>query len=229
MKDDQLILWFDEIELADIPQVGGKNASLGEMRRELISKGVSIPDGYAVTAYAYRYLLESAGIAKKMKEILSDLDTHDMENLSERGKKMRTLVYDAPLPGDLKDAIITAYRKLCEEYGENTDVAVRSSATAEDLPDASFAGQQETFLNVHGEEALIDACKRCFASLFTDRAISYREDKGFDHFSVALSIGVQKMVRSDLAASGVIFSIDTESGFKDAILITGILWPWVKP
>jgi pyruvate,water dikinase len=144
-----------------------------------------------------------------------------MENLAERGKKMRALVYGAPLPADLKDEIIKAYRKLCDEYGKDTDVAVRSSATAEDLPDASFAGQQETFLNVQGEEALIEACKRCFASLFTDRAISYRVDKGFDHFSIALSIGVQKMVRSDLAASGVIFSIDTESGFKDAVLITG--------
>jgi pyruvate,water dikinase len=221
MKDKQLILWFDEIELADIPQVGGKNASLGEMRRELISKGVSIPDGYAVTAHAYRYLLESAGILEKMKGILADLDTHDIENLAERGKKMRALVYGAPMPADLRDEIIKAYRKLCDEYGKDTDVAVRSSATAEDLPDASFAGQQETFLNVQGEEVLIEACKRCFASLFTDRAISYRVDKGFDHFSIALSIGVQKMVRSDLAASGVIFSIDTESGFKDAILITG--------
>ena len=221
MKDDTLVLWFDEIQLDDIPQVGGKNASLGEMRRELQSKGVNIPDGFAVTAYAYRYLLDSAGIKDEMETILSDLDTHDIQNLSERGEKVRSLIYNAPLPDDLREAIVQDYRKLCEEYEENTDVAVRSSATAEDLPDASFAGQQETFLNIKGEENLIDACKKCFASLFTNRAISYREDKGFDHMSIALSIGIQKMVRSDLASSGVIFSIDTESGFKDAILITG--------
>ena len=221
MSDDRLTIWFDELQLADIPQVGGKNASLGEMRRELIPKGVSIPDGYAVTAYAYRYLLESAGIIDQIKTVLSDLDTHNIENLKTRGHKVRELIYNAPFPDDLSAAIITAYRKLCEEYGENTDVAVRSSATAEDLPDASFAGQQETYLNITGDEALIEACKRCFASLFTDRAISYRVDKGFDHLSIALSIGVQKMVRSDLAASGVIFSIDTESGFKEAVLITG--------
>jgi pyruvate,water dikinase len=220
MKNDKLVLWFDELELADIPQVGGKNASLGEMRRELIPKGVSIPDGYAVTADAYRYLLKSSGIAEQMKQILSDLDTHDMENLKSRGRQIRSLIYNSPFPKDLEEAIIAAYGKLCEEYGPDTDVAVRSSATAEDLPDASFAGQQETYLNVTGKEALLEACKKCFASLFTDRAISYRVDKGFDHLSIALSIGVQKMVRSDLATSGVIFSIDTESGFKDAILIT---------
>jgi phosphoenolpyruvate synthase (EC 2.7.9.2) len=221
MKNNELVLWFDEIELNDIPQVGGKNASLGEMRRTLQEKGVNIPDGFAVTAHAYRYLLESAGIVDKMKDILSDLDTHDMHNLSEKGSEIRSLIYNAKIPEDLKDAIVKAYSSLCDEYGKDTDVAVRSSATAEDLPDASFAGQQETFLNVEGEAALIDACKKCFASLFTNRAISYRVDKGFDHLSIALSIGVQKMVRSDLASSGVIFSIDTETGFKDAVLITG--------
>jgi pyruvate,water dikinase len=221
MENNKLVLWFDEIALGDIPQVGGKNASLGEMRRELTSKGVNIPDGYAITAHAYRYLIKSAGVAKKIDQILSDLDTHDIKNLSEKGGKIRSLIYNAAFPENLKDEILKAYKKLCKEYGEDTDVAVRSSATAEDLPDASFAGQQETYLNVRGEEALIEACKKCFASLFTNRAISYRVDKGFDHSSIALSIGVQKMVRSDLAASGVIFSIDTESGFKDAILITG--------
>jgi len=221
MKAKKLVLWFNEIELDDIPQVGGKNASLGEMIRELTGEGVSIPDGFAITAYAYRHLLQSAGIKDEIEHILSDLDTHDMHNLSEKGEKIRSLIYNATIPDDLHDAIIDAYRKLCEEYKEDTDVAVRSSATAEDLPDASFAGQQETYLNIRGEEALIDACKRCFASLFTNRAISYREDKDFDHLSVSLSIGVQKMVRSDIAASGVIFSIDTESGFKDAILLTG--------
>ena len=221
MNDHKLILWFDELQLGDIPQVGGKNASLGEMRRELRPKGVSIPDGFAITAHAYRYLLSSAGISEKMQEILADLDTHDIENLKDKGQKVRSLIYNAVFPDDLKKAILDAYKHLCEEYGQDTDVAVRSSATAEDLPDASFAGQQETYLNIRGEEALLEACKRCFASLFTDRAISYRVDKGFDHMTIALSIGVQKMVRSDLAASGVIFSIDTESGFKDAILITG--------
>jgi len=221
MKDDKMVLWFDELELADIPQVGGKNASLGEMRRELIPNGVRIPDGYAITANAYRYLLKSSGIVAQMQQILSDLDTHDLDNLKSKGRRVRSLIYNSSFPKDLEDEIIAAYGKLCEEYGPDTDVAVRSSATAEDLPDASFAGQQETYLNVTGKEALLEACKKCFASLFTDRAISYRVDKGFDHLSIALSIGVQKMVRSDLGTSGVIFSIDTESGFKDAILITG--------
>ena len=220
MMNEKLVMWFDDLQLKDIPEVGGKNASLGEMRRNLQTKGVNIPDGYAITAAAYRHLIASAGIWDKIKEVLKDLDTHDMDNLRTRGKKVRDLIYNAPVPKDLRDEIVKAYRRLCDEYGKNTDVAVRSSATAEDLPDASFAGQQETFLNIRGEEALIDACKRCFASLFTDRAISYRFDKGFDYETVFLSIGVQKMVRSDIGASGVIFSIDTESGFKDAVLIT---------
>ena len=220
MNNERLVIWFDELQLKDIPEVGGKNASLGEMRQNLQKKGVNIPDGYAITAAAYRHLIESAGIWDNIKEILKDLDTHDMDNLRTRGKKVRDLIYNAPVPKDLRDEIVKAYRKLCDEYGPNTDVAVRSSATAEDLPDASFAGQQETFLNIRGEEALIEACKRCFASLFTDRAISYRFDKGFNYETVFLSIGVQKMVRSDIGASGVIFSIDTESGFKDVVLIT---------
>jgi pyruvate,water dikinase len=220
MNNERLVIWFDELQLKDIPEVGGKNASLGEMRQNLQKKGVNIPDGYAITAAAYRHLIESSGIWDSLKEILKDLDTHDMDNLRTRGKKVRDLIYNAPVPKDLRDEIVKAYRKLCDEYGKNTDVAVRSSATAEDLPDASFAGQQETFLNIRGEEALIEACKRCFASLFTDRAISYRFDKGFNYETVFLSIGVQKMVRSDIGASGVIFSIDTESGFKDVVLIT---------
>jgi pyruvate,water dikinase len=220
IMNEKLVMWFDDLQLKDIPEVGGKNASLGEMRRNLQTKGVNIPDGYAITAKAYRHLIASAGIWDKIKEVLKDLDTHDMDNLRTRGKKVRDLIYNAPVPRDLRDEIVKAYKRLCDEYGPNTDVAVRSSATAEDLPDASFAGQQETFLNIRGEEALIDACKRCFASLFTDRAISYRFDKGFDYETVFLSIGVQKMVRSDIGASGVIFSIDTESGFKDAVLIT---------
>jgi pyruvate,water dikinase len=220
MNNERLVIWFDELQLKDIPEVGGKNASLGEMRQNLQKKGVNIPDGYAITAAAYRHLIESSGIWDSLKEILKDLDTHDMDNLRTRGKKVRELIYNAPVPKDLRAEIVKAYKRLCDEYGPNTDVAVRSSATAEDLPDASFAGQQETFLNIRGEEALIEACKRCFASLFTDRAISYRFDKGFNYETVFLSIGVQKMVRSDIGASGVIFSIDTESGFKDVVLIT---------
>ncbi|MCF8054811.1 MAG: phosphoenolpyruvate synthase [Deltaproteobacteria bacterium] len=221
MRENKFVLWFSEVTIEDVPIVGGKNASLGEMRNELTQKGVSVPDGYAITAAAYHYLLEGGEIDKKIVEVLADLDTHDLQNLADRGERVRSLIYNAELPADLKEAIVSAYRKLSQEYGEkNTDVAVRSSATAEDLPDASFAGQQETFLNVRGEEALLEACKKCFASLFTNRAISYRFDKGFDHHSVALSICVQKMVRSDLGASGVIFSIDTESGFKNAILVT---------
>ncbi|MEK6876332.1 MAG: phosphoenolpyruvate synthase, partial [Nanoarchaeota archaeon] len=156
-----------------------------------------------------------------IKKILSDLNTKNMQNLAERGRKVRELILGADMPKSIADEISSSYKKLCKEYGANTDVAVRSSATAEDLPDASFAGQQETYLNIRGERELFDACKKCFASLFSNRAISYRVDKGFDHFKIALSIGIQKMVRSDLACSGVMFSIDTETGFKNAVLING--------
>ncbi len=219
-KNDSFILWFDQLGIEDIPFVGGKNASLGEMYRNLTPKGVKVPNGFAVTAYAYRYLLEKTSAKDKIVQILSDLNTSDLHNLQERGEKVRSLIRNLEFPLELKDAIIDSYKHLEKQYGSNTDVAVRSSATAEDLPDASFAGQQDTYLNIHGYEEIIDACKKCFASLFTNRAISYRQDKGFDHFSIALSIGVQKMVRSDRASSGVMFSIDTESGFKDAIFIT---------
>ncbi|HDM67226.1 MAG TPA: phosphoenolpyruvate synthase, partial [Thermoplasmatales archaeon] len=170
---------------------------------------------------AYKYTIEKAGIDKKIREILADLDTNDVNNLAERGQKIRELIKNTPLPAELEEEIRKYYRAMEERYGKNVDVAVRSSATAEDLPDASFAGQQETYLNVRGEEELLARVKDCFASLFTNRAISYRVDKGFDHFSVYLSVGVQKMVRSDLAVSGVMFSIDTESGFRDAVYITG--------
>ncbi len=220
-KETKFILWFDEIGIEDVPLVGGKNASLGEMYTNLTPKGVNIPNGFAVTAYAYRYLLDQTGAHDKIKEILSDLDTSDMENLAERGSKVRNLIKNLEFPAELRKAIIDAYKQMEEKYGKNIDVAVRSSATAEDLPDASFAGQQETYLNIYGYEEIIEACKKCFASLFTNRAISYRQDKGFDHFEVALSITVQRMVRSDLASSGVMFSIDTESGFKDAVFLTG--------
>ena len=213
--------WFEELKIEDVPSVGGKNASLGEMIRSLGEKGVSVPGGFAVTAYAYKYMIEKAGIDVKIKEILSDLDTHDVHNLAERGQKIRELIKSTPIPPELEEDIRKHYREMEKRYGENVDVAVRSSATAEDLPDASFAGQQETYLNVKGGDELIENVRDCFASLFTNRAISYRVDKGFDHSSVYLSVGVQKMVRSDLASSGVIFSIDTESGFEDAVYITG--------
>jgi pyruvate,water dikinase len=219
--DEELILWFDDIGIDDVPLVGGKNASLGEMYQHLTAKGVAVPHGFAITAYAYRYLLKSAGIEDDIKEILSDLDIEDMHNLAERGEKCRNIIRNAEFPDDLRDAIIAAYKKMEAEYGENVDVAVRSSATAEDLPDASFAGQQETYLNIHGYEDIITNCRKCFASLFTNRAISYRQHQGFGQFDVYLSITIQKMVRSDSSSSGVLFSIDTESGFKDAVFITG--------
>jgi pyruvate,water dikinase len=214
------IKWFADITIEDVPLVGGKNASLGEMVRELAGKGVKVPNGFAITAEAFRHFIREAGIDERIRATLSDLDTHDMANLSERGQAVRQAILNATLPADLQTLIGDAYRQLQGGSAVPLDVAVRSSATAEDLPDASFAGQQETYLNVHGTAALLETCKRCFASLFTDRAISYRVDKGFDHFKVALSIGVQRMVRSDLACSGVMFTIDTESGFRDAVMIS---------
>jgi pyruvate,water dikinase len=220
-KTDAFILWFEELGIEDVPLAGGKNASLGEMYRELTPKGVRIPNGFAVTAHAYRTLMERSGAMDKIRAILADLDTADMDNLAERGRKCRSLIRNLEFPDELREPIVAAYRQLEAQYGKNVDVAVRSSATAEDLPDASFAGQQDTFLNIHGEDEVLESCQRCFASLFTNRAISYRVDKGFDHFSIALSIGIMKMVRSDLASSGVMFSIDTETGFKDAVYVTG--------
>jgi pyruvate, water dikinase len=222
-KEQALILWFEEVGIADIPLVGGKNASLGEMIRQLQPKGVNVPNGFATTAYAFRYFIEKAGLETKLRELFADLDIEDMNNLRDRGRMARALVLSTPFPEDLQMAIAMSYQKLCDcelSCGKEADVAVRSSATAEDLPDASFAGQQETYLNVYGANEVVDACHRCFASLFTDRAISYRTINGFDHFDIALSVGVQKMVRSDLASSGVMFSIDTETGFKNAALIT---------
>ena len=222
-KEQALILWFEEVGIADIPLVGGKNASLGEMIRQLKPKGVNVPNGFATSAYAFRHFIEKAGLEAKLRELFADLDVEDMTNLRDRGREARALVLSTPFPNDLQMAIAMSYQKLCDcetSCGKEADVAVRSSATAEDLPDASFAGQQETYLNVYGANEVVEACHRCFASLFTDRAISYRTINGFDHFDVALSVGVQKMVRSDLAASGVMFSIDTETGFKNAALIT---------
>ena len=214
------IKWFADITIADIPLVGGKNASLGEMVRELAGKGVRVPDGFAVTADAFRHFIREAHLDALIRDTLADLDTNDMANLSQRGHAVRQAIRSASLPEDLQEQIAASYRQLQGDRPLPLDVAVRSSATAEDLPDASFAGQQETYLNVQGVAALLETCKRCFASLFTDRALSYRVDKGFDHFKVALSIGVQRMVRSDLACAGVMFTIDTESGFRDAVLIS---------
>ncbi len=240
-KKQAFVLWFEDVGMSDVSLVGGKNASLGEMIQQLTSQGINVPRGFATTAYAYRYFVQQAGLEAKLRQLFADLNVEDLSNLRSRGKQARALILDTPFPIELETAITEAYSQLCQGYsidfsycdqfeGEdkeicqkytyNVDVAVRSSATAEDLPDASFAGQQETYLNVHDIQCVLEACHKCFASLFTDRAISYRTIKGFDHFDVALSVGVQKMVRSDLATSGVMFSIDTETGFKDAALIT---------
>ncbi|NJK55764.1 MAG: phosphoenolpyruvate synthase [Pleurocapsa sp. SU_5_0] len=240
-KEQALVLWFEDVGMSDVALVGGKNASLGEMIQQLTPKGINVPGGFATTAYAYRYFIQQAGLETKLRQLFADLDVENLSNLRSRGKQARALILNTPFPAELNTAISEAYSQLCEQYSidfsyceqfegaekeicqkytYDVDVAVRSSATAEDLPDASFAGQQETYLNVHDLQCVLEACHKCFASLFTDRAISYRTIKGFDHFDVALSVGVQKMVRSDLATSGVMFSIDTETGFKDAALIT---------
>ena len=214
------IKWFADTSIGDVALVGGKNASLGEMVRELSAKGVKVPNGFAITAEAYRYFIHEAKLDTFLHTTLAGLDTSDMKNLSQRGHAVREAIRTANLPADLQEQIVSAYKQLQGDSAVLLDVAVRSSATAEDLPDASFAGQQESYLNVQGVASLLETCKRCFASLFTDRAISYRVDKGFEHFKVALSIGVQRMVRSDLACAGVMFTIDTESGFRDALLIS---------
>ena len=218
-QEYRYIRWFDEIGIDDVPLVGGKNASLGELYRELAPQGINIPNGFAITAEAYWDLLKCSTLEHDLRNILTGLDTGDVDNLRRRGSAIRHQITGTALPEPLGQEILSAYRKLSDGSDRPVDVAVRSSATAEDLPDASFAGQQETYLNVQGDAALLESCKRCFASLFTDRAISYRQDKGFDNLKVGLSIGVQRMVRSDLAASGVMFSIDTESGFADVVLI----------
>jgi len=221
MATSEYVRFFEEVGIDDVPLVGGKNASLGEMYQKLTDQGVRIPNGFATTAEAYRHMLDRAGAWDRLHAELDDLDPDDVTALARKAKHAREIVYGAGLPDDLATQILDGYRRLQDEYGEDVSLAVRSSATAEDLPTASFAGQQDTYLNVKGAESLLDACRRCFASLFTDRAIHYRIDQGFDHFKVALSIGVMKMVRSDLAASGVMFSLDTESGFPDVVFITG--------
>jgi pyruvate,water dikinase len=221
MAAPRFIRWFRDLGLADVGRVGGKNASLGELYRELTPAGVRVPNGFAVTADAYRRFLRAGGLEDQIRAALADLDTRDLTALAERGRAIREAILARPLPDDIRQEIAAAYADLCREYGPDTDTAVRSSATAEDLPTASFAGQQESFLNVRGERAVLDACRQCIASLFTDRAISYRVDQGFDHLTVALSVGVQKMVRSDLGAAGVLFTLDTETGFPDVVLING--------
>ncbi len=215
------IRFFKNIGVGDVALVGGKTSSVGEMYRRLTPHGVKVPNGFAITAGAYRYVLDKANAWEALHKALDGIDVNNMAELAERGKEARAIVYGAPLPDDLSKEILQAYRTLQEEYGKELSVAVRSSATAEDLPNVSFAGQHESYLNIRGDALLLDSCKRCFASLFTDRAIHYRIDQGFDHFKVYLSIAVMKMVRSDLAASGVIFSLDTESGFRDVVFITG--------
>ncbi len=220
-QQTRYIRWFNELTIDDIPLVGGKNASLGEMVRELIPQGINIPNGFAVTAEGYRYMLDRANAWDGLHKALDGLDADDVADLARRARKAREIIYAAPLPELLEQQVLEAYQQLQNQYGDELSLAVRSSATAEDLPTASFAGQQDTFLNIRGEQSLLEACKRCFASLFTDRAIHYRIDQGFDHFKLGLSIGIMKMVRSDLNASGVMFSLDTESGFTDVVFITG--------
>ncbi|HVZ88282.1 MAG TPA: phosphoenolpyruvate synthase [Polyangia bacterium] len=221
MERFKYLKFFEEISLDDVPLVGGKNASLGEMYRKLSGQGVRVPNGFAITADGYRLMLEEAGAWGPLHCVLDELKPDDVADLARRAKLAREIVYGAGIPDPVAAEVRAAYAKLQRQYGEDVSLAVRSSATAEDLPTASFAGQQETFLNVRGEQSLLDACRRCFASLFTDRAIHYRIDQNFDHFKVALSIGVMKMVRSDLAASGVMFTLDTESAFRDVVFITG--------
>lgn len=218
-KPESYIQWFREIGIKDVPLVGGKTASLGEMFRELTPKGLKVPDGFAITAPGYWHFLRATGLDKLISEHLVELDTTDVKQLQRRGAAVRDGILATKLPADLRQEILAAYDELCRDSDEPISVAVRSSATAEDLPEASFAGAQETFLNVTGQDRVIEACRRCYVSLFTDRAISYRAERGFAHDKVGLSIAVQTMVRSDIGSSGVIFTIDTETGFRDAVLI----------
>jgi pyruvate,water dikinase len=221
MADSQYIRWFKDLRVTDVALVGGKNSSLGELYSSFPEGTVKVPNGFALTAETYREALTRAGSWDRLRNLFTDLDKTNIDQLARVASQARDIVYSATGAEWLHKEIVTTYRQLEAQYGKNIAVAVRSSATAEDLPNASFAGQHDSYLHVCGEDDVFDACRKCFASLFTDRAISYRIDNGFDHFKVALSVGVMKMVRSDLAASGVIFTIDTESGFPDVVMITG--------
>ncbi len=214
------VLWYQELGMNDVNQVGGKNASLGEMISNLANAGVKVPGGFATTSYAFNEFLEQSGLEQKIHDVLDALDVEDVNELAKVGEKIRNWIIETPFQPALEEAMVEAYQSLAGELGEQASFAVRSSATAEDMPDASFAGQQETFLNVKGLDAIKVAVKHVFASLFNDRAISYRVHQGYDHKGVALSAGIQRMVRSDLASSGVMFSIDTESGFEDVVFVT---------
>ncbi|MFN6943431.1 MAG: phosphoenolpyruvate synthase, partial [Cytophagaceae bacterium] len=215
------ILNFNEIDLDNLADVGGKNSSLGEMFQNLSARGVNVPDGFATTATAYWQFINSNNLEPVITDILSELDTDEFSNLNDIGGRIREEIMKCSIPEDIAEEIKKSYRRLCEKYSQEIQVAVRSSATAEDLPHASFAGQHESYLNIFGEDQLVETCLKCYASLFTNRAIKYRHHHGFEHMKVALSIGIQTMVRSDLSSSGVCFTIDPESGFENAILITG--------
>lgn len=216
------ILWFKDISMKDVYLVGGKNASLGEMFSKLTARGINIPDGFALTSKFYWHFMGENKLKDKIAEIFRELDISNVRKLRAGGKKIRNLILSSSLSEYLAKEVKNAYQELCGGHGNNADVAVRSSATAEDLPTASFAGQHETYLNIHGEESLLEAIKKCVASLFTDRAIVYREEKGFDHLKIALSVGVQKMVRSDSGSAGVMFTLDTETGFPSVVLINSV-------
>ncbi|HMB40861.1 MAG TPA: phosphoenolpyruvate synthase, partial [Balneolaceae bacterium] len=220
MRDERgYVKWFENLTSEDTPEVGGKNSSLGEMISSLKEQGIKVPDGFATTASAYQRYLEANDIEEKINSLIDDYHEETI-SLDEAGQSIRDLIIKGDMPENVEQAITSAYKELGSQYNtEDVDIAARSSATAEDLPEASFAGQQESYLNISGKKAVLEACKKCYASLFTDRAISYRDEQGFDHMDVALSIGIQKMVRSDLAGAGVLFTLDTDSGFPDVVLI----------
>ncbi len=227
-KEARNILWFDQVCNDDVAFVGGKNASLGEMYQRLTPLGLRIPNGFVITARAYREFVNKTGLTAMIRETLDGLDTKDIKDLQIRGKKIRSAFDKVEFPDNIVAEIRSAYRDLSNAcHMDEADTAVRSSATAEDLPGASFAGEHETYLNVVGEENVLRAIRDAMGSLFTDRAISYRVDKGFDHFAIALSVGVQKMVRSDKGSSGVMFTLDTESGFRNVVEINAS-WGWAK-
>ena len=221
MIDTPFVLDLAEITLKNLAIVGGKNASLGEMFRSLKPKGVGVLDGFATTAHAYRHLLGTNGLDDRLRSIFSSFDPENLSELARVGEAARAAVLETPIPEDLRNAILEGYTRLCARVGGEPELAVRSSATAEDLPEASFAGAAETFLNVRGREGLLRAVHACYSSLFTDRAISYRARLGYDQLQVALSVGIMPMVRSDEASSGVMFTLDTESGFRDVVTISG--------